>query len=70
MNDEPGVGLDEELLRLLACPICTDRPRLEPFGHYLLCPKCRMAYPILDEIPQLTPEDAVPVDQIKSQIDD
>ncbi len=69
-DDSPDFVIDEELLRVAACPICPDRPGLQLIGHSLVCTKCQNAFPVSDGIPQLTPEDAVPLDQIKSQIDD
>ena len=33
----------------------------KPDGSALLCPACRLAYPIVDEIPDLITEDAQPL---------
>lgn len=52
--------LDPELLAILACPLCEDRPALELQESCLLCPKCGSRYPIEDGIPRLLPEDAIP----------
>lgn len=62
--------IDAELLSILACPLCADRPNLDLHGHYLLCGQCHNAFPIVDGIPQLTPEDGVPISKIKDQLDD
>lgn len=71
INDDEGAMLiDPDLLKILACPNCDDRPPLSVVGHYLVCGKCHNAYPVVDGIPQLTPEDAVPLASIKDQLDD
>jgi uncharacterized protein YbaR (Trm112 family) len=57
-------ALDEEFLRILSCPICPDRPSLAVSGDYLTCSRCKNAFAIVDGIPQLAPEDAVPLDQL------
>ena len=62
--------VDPDLLKILACPICPERPAISLVGHYLVCGQCHNAFPVRDGIPQLTPEDAVPVNQIKDQLDD
>ncbi|MCX7924688.1 MAG: hypothetical protein N2554_02630 [Fimbriimonadales bacterium] len=59
--------LHPELLALLACPACEERPPLELHGAYLVCFQCRRAYPIRDEIPVLLVEEAVPLEQVQSE---
>lgn len=56
--------LNPELLAILACPACEERPPLEQYGDYLLCRQCRRAYPIRDEIPVLLVEEAVDADRL------
>lgn len=51
--------IDPELLNLLACPLDPARPPLREEGDYLVCETCQKAFPIVEGIPQLTPEDAV-----------
>ena len=52
--------LDQELLRLLACPVC--RNGLDVMGETegLACSRCAVVYPIRDEIPVMLAEEAVP----------
>ncbi len=57
--------LNPQLLAILACPACEDRPPLEWRGAYLVCHQCRRAYPIRDDIPVLLVEEAVPLEQIE-----
>jgi hypothetical protein len=49
-----------ELLAILACPRCKAPVRLLPEGDALGCARCRVAYPIVDDIPVMLPEEAVP----------
>jgi len=51
---------DPKLLQIIACPKCRGRLDSKPDGSALVCPSCRLAYPIVDEIPNLIIEDAVP----------
>lgn len=53
--------LDPKLLQIIACPKCRGRLESKPDGSALLCPACRLAYPIVDEIPDLITEDAQPL---------
>jgi len=50
--------ISEDLLRILACPMCKTAVRLE--GEWLVCTRCGRRYPIRDGIPAMRPEDAVP----------
>jgi len=51
--------IDPELLAILACPRCDDRPPLEAKGTYLVCTVCRTGYPVVDGIPHLLVESGV-----------
>lgn len=53
--------MDPDLLAILACPLCDDRPALRLEGNQLVCDACHHAFPIVDQIPRLLPEDAIPV---------
>jgi uncharacterized protein YbaR (Trm112 family) len=53
--------LDPKLLEILACPKCRGRLESQVDGGALLCRACRLAYPIVDEIPNLIAEDALPL---------
>jgi len=48
--------MDEELLKILACPACKTEVRLE--GDRLVCARCGRRYPIKDGIPILLVEEA------------
>lgn len=48
--------IDEELLKILACPKCKGELKLEEDG--LLCENCRLLYPIKDGIPIMLIDEA------------
>ena len=50
--------ISEELLQILACPACDERPPLRLEGETLVCTKCARVYPIVDGIPHLIVEEA------------
>lgn len=55
--------MDEELLRILACPKCKGDLLLVKEGEEekgLLCEGCKLLYPIRDGIPIMLIEEAVP----------
>ena len=50
--------IDDELLAILACPVCKAPLRLD--GESLVCTRTDVRYPIEDEIPILLAERAEP----------
>ncbi|MCB8932428.1 MAG: hypothetical protein M9921_04520 [Fimbriimonadaceae bacterium] len=52
--------IDPQLLSVLACPVCDDRPPLREEGDYLVCTRRGHAFPVKEGIPHLLPEDAIP----------
>ncbi len=54
--------LDDELLSLIACPVCIGELIYEPARSRLVCNACRLIYPIRDDIPVLLKEEAQPLD--------
>ena len=52
--------IDSEFLAILACPVCPDRPSLELDGDFLLCKACKHRFPIVNGIPHLIADEAVP----------
>jgi uncharacterized protein len=48
--------IDQELLDILACPLCKTPVRLE--GDRLICSQCDRRYPIRDGIPVMLIEEA------------
>ncbi len=55
------MALDPELLSILACPKCKGELTLAPDETGLVCARCRVKYPIKDEIPIMLIEEAIPV---------
>jgi len=54
--------VDSTVLEIIACPKCKGRLELQPDGSALLCRACKLAYAIVDEIPNLITEDAKPME--------
>lgn len=50
--------ISEELLKILACPICKEPVQLTEDGKGLRCAKCRRIYPIRNDIPVMLPQEA------------
>lgn len=53
--------MDRELLSILACPKC--KGDVQPKGKFILCRKCKLAYPILGDVPDMLIEDAWKLDK-------
>ena len=61
--------IDEELLKILACPKCKGDLVLVKEGNKekgLVCKKCRLLYPIRDEIPIMLIEEAIPYGEVEN----
>jgi hypothetical protein len=56
----PPMSVAPELLDLLTCPRCRSRVQLTPGKDGLACSRCRVTYPITDDIPVMISEEAVP----------
>ena len=56
------MSLDPKLLEIIACPKCKGRLELRADGSALLCQACRLVYPVVDDIPNLIAEDALPLE--------
>ena len=52
------MAIDEELLEILACPVCKVRVELTDNGDGLKCGQCARVYPIRDDIPVMLVEEA------------
>ncbi len=53
----------KELLDILACPKC--KGDVEDKDNFLLCRTCSMAFPILDDVPDMLIEDAWTMERAK-----
>lgn len=52
------MALSKELLDHLACPRCKGEVRISVDGYGLICPACRLAYPVRDGILVMLVEEA------------
>ena len=55
------MALNRELLDLLACPKCKGNIVLRPDESAFECPACRLAYAVVDDIPNFIIEEATPL---------
>lgn len=50
--------MDKTLLEILACPSCKNTLTYNKAQQELICPACRLAYPIRDDIPVMLTDEA------------
>jgi len=50
--------LSKELLDILVCPACKGDLEYKKEPERLICPACRLVYPVKDDIPIMLPEEA------------
>ncbi|MBE0438499.1 MAG: Trm112 family protein [Gammaproteobacteria bacterium] len=50
--------MDKTLLDILACPSCKSGLLYKKSQQELVCPACRLAYPIRDDIPVMLTDEA------------
>ncbi|EPR41244.1 UPF0434 protein ycaR [Desulfovibrio sp. X2] len=55
------MSLNTELLSILVCPKCKGDIELTPEQDGLICKACNVAYPVVDEIPVMLVEEAIPL---------
>ena len=53
--------MKQELLSVLACPKCHGDVKLKEM--FLVCSKCKLAFPVIDDIPDMLLEDAWPLEK-------
>ncbi len=53
------MGIDKELLAILACPKCKGDLHLTEQKDGLICKACRLKYPIRDDIPVMLIDEAI-----------
>lgn len=52
------MAVSQELLEILACPVCIKSVAVTPDGKGLKCEQCKRVYPIVDDIPVMLIEEA------------
>ena len=55
------MSVPPQLLELLVCPRCKGELRYEEDRERLVCPACRLAYPVREGIPIMLIDEATPV---------
>jgi uncharacterized protein YbaR (Trm112 family) len=55
------MALDPSLLEILACPKCKGALVLRSEDGALVCKPCKLAYPVVEDIPNLIIDDAQPL---------
>lgn len=59
--------LSEGLLAILACPECKGSLMKKSGDEGLVCPACRVVYPVRDGIPVMLVDEAVPLEEDSPQ---
>lgn len=54
------MAISKELLEILACPACKNEVRMTDDGKWLVCSRCRLKYPVRDDIPVMLIDKAEP----------
>ena len=57
--------VDKKLLDIMACPKC--KKDIELKGMFILCRKCKLAYPVLEDVPDMLIKDAWPLEKAGKQ---
>jgi uncharacterized protein YbaR (Trm112 family) len=57
------MGINKELLEILACPKCKGEIRLTTTEDGLICERCRLLYEIREDIPIMLIDEAKPIEK-------
>ena len=57
------MGIQKDLLQILACPKCKGDIKLNDKEDGLVCDTCRLLYQIRDGIPVMLIDEAIPLDK-------
>ncbi|MCC6542891.1 MAG: Trm112 family protein [Nitrospirae bacterium] len=55
------MALSKDLLEILACPKCKGDIRLSAKGDGLICDRCKLLYPVKDDIPVMLIDEATSI---------
>ena len=61
------MAISQDLLEILACPLCKSKVELKPDGSGLKCLECHRVYPIRDDIPVMLVDEATIENEIEEQ---
>jgi uncharacterized protein YbaR (Trm112 family) len=53
--------IPEKLLEFICCPKCKGDLIYDKERDLLICPRCKLQYPVIDDIPVLLVEEAKPI---------
>jgi uncharacterized protein YbaR (Trm112 family) len=56
------MAVSEELLAILACPVCKGKIHPDDSGSFLNCDACRLQYPVENDIPVMLVDKASKMD--------
>ncbi len=59
--------LPEDLLEILACPLCKGDIEYDRGRNVLICRTCKVYFEIIDGIPDMVPEDAKPLEELEGE---
>ena len=57
------MGINKELLEILACPKCKGDIRLTEKEDGLICDACKLFYPVKDDIPVMLIDEAIKISE-------
>lgn len=57
------MSLSKDLLDILACPKCKQDIKITEDEKWLICKRCKLKYPIVEEIPVMLIEEAKPLEE-------
>jgi len=57
--------VDKKLLKIMACSKCKGAIGME--GMFIICRKCKLAYPVLEDVPDMLIKDAWPLEKAGKQ---
>lgn len=52
------MAISKDLLDILACPLCKGGIGIASDNSWLICPACRLKYPIREDIPVMLVDEA------------
>ncbi len=55
--------LSEKLVQKMACPKCKGKLILTEAQDFFICEPCKLKYPIIDEIPRMLIDKALPLEE-------
>lgn len=59
------MAVSKDLMKILACPNC--KGDVYEKGLFILCNKCDLAYPVLDDVPDMLLDDAWELKKAKKE---